>query len=136
METQEKTLLSKNQQIKLLKKINNKLSNILDNIKWEKFYTNYLKENIKEEKVHLRMKPEGVIHGLTAYEGGLLFAVQQIINYLTGEKPPGVKDYLWMRKTVFTAYSIVANYEKEIREALKDIEYQEVLKMDYCELVK
>jgi hypothetical protein len=136
METQEKTTLSKNQQIKLLKEISSQLSYVLDNIKWEKIYTNYLKENIQEEKNHLRMKPEGVIHGLTAYEGGLLFAVQQIINYLTGENAPDVKSYLWMRKTVFTAYSIVTNYEKEIKEALKNIDYTEVLKMDYCDLVK
>jgi hypothetical protein len=136
MKTQEKSALSKNQQIELLKTISGKLSNSLDNISWTAYYTNYLKENIQEERKHLKMKPESIIHGLTVTEGGILFAVQQIIQYLEGEKPPDLKGYIYMRKTVFTAFSIVAQYGDIIREALKDIDYKEVLKIDYCELVK
>jgi len=130
------TVLSKAQQIKLLKKISYKLAYALDNLKWEPIYTNYFKENVKEERNHLKSKPENVYHGLTANEGGLYFAVKQIVDYLEGEKPPDIKSYIFMRKTVFIAYSLVAQYSDIIKNALKDIDHKEVLKMDHCDLVK
>lgn len=134
---------TKSQKIQLLKVISNCLAYKLDNIKCEAIYTNYLKDNIKDERNHLRMKPEHVRHGLTANEGGVLFAVKHIIEFFQyknyGLKEvyiPKIEDYLSVRKTIFTAYSIVLNYNKEIKKALKNIDYSEVLKMDYCDLVQ
>lgn len=137
MEKQEKTTLSKKEQIKLLKEISSRLASALNDISWTHYYTNYLKENIKEEKDHLRMKPEGVKHGLTAYEGGLLFSVQQIIEYFANsESKPCFEGYIYCRKSIYTAYSLVKTYNEQIKNALQGIDYSEVLKMDYCELVK
>lgn len=135
--------LSKRQQIKLLKEISYKLAYKLDNIKWEKIYSNYLQENIREEKRHLQGKPESCRHGLTVNEAGTFFAVKQIVEFFQKKNYglesiyiPKVEDYLHIRKTIFTAYAIVANYNSEIAEVLKDVDYGAVLNMDYVELVQ
>jgi len=130
-----KTNLTPDQCIKLIKIISQKLSIALDNISWTKYYTDYLKENIKEEKSHLGFKSDGIRSGMTAYEGGLFFAVQQIIEYLETEKKPCLKSYLFCRKTIYTAYSLVAQYKNEILKQIKDIpNYKDVLNMDYAYL--
>lgn len=128
------TKLTHNQSINLIKDISRRLSIALDNISWTKYYTDYLKENIKEEKARKNFKPDGIKSGLTVNEGGLFFAVRQIIEYLDGKKAPDVESYLFFRKTIYTAYSLVAQYKKEILERLDNIDYKEVLNMDYCYL--
>ena len=135
--------LTKNQQITLIKKISSNLAYILDNIKMESIYSNYLKENINEEKRHLNFKPDNCNHGLTAIEGGIFFAVKQIVEFFQhknyGLKDvyiPKAEDYLHIRKTVFTAYAIVTNYNDQIKDVLKIDECMEVLKMDYVCLVQ
>lgn len=139
----EQTKLTKKQQIALISKISSRLSDSLDNITWSNIYTNYLKENIQDEKNHLKFKPESCKHGLTAREGGMFFAVKNIIEFFdhknVGLKSvyiPKVEDYLSVRKTIFSAFAIVAKYNDELKEALKDIDYREVLNMDYVELVQ
>lgn len=133
---QNTTTLSKTQQIKLLKDLSDKLSRYLDNLKWTAIYTDYLGENIKEEKAHNRFKPDGIERGLTVIEAARYFAVRQIVEYFEGEKQPSLKHYIEMRKTVFTAYSIAALYREEITKAFEGLDYKEVLKMDYCFLVQ
>lgn len=134
--TQHTTKLTHSQCLKLVKEISKSLSCELNNISWSKYYTNYLNENIREEKDHLRFKPDGIISGITANQGGMFFSVKQIIEYFEQvEKVPDVKNYLFWRKSIYTAFSLVANYRKEIEKALsKNPQYKEVLKMDYCYL--
>lgn len=135
METTNKTNLSKRQQLELIKKISYRLQ-VLDNISWTNYYNDYLKENIKEEKNHRSFKPDGIKSGITTNQGGMFFSVQQIIGFLEGEEAPDLSGYLFMRKTIFTAYSIVAQYKDKIQEALKGIDYKPVLDMDYCYLMQ
>lgn len=135
METINKTNLSKRQQLELIKKISYCLQ-VLDNISWTNYYSDYLKENIREEKNHRGFKPDGIESGITTMQGGMFFSVQQIIRFLEGEEAPDLSGYLFMRKTIFTAYSIVQQYKDNIQEALKDIDYKPVLDMDYCYLVQ
>jgi len=128
--------LSKKQQIDLINKLSYNLACELDNLKWNKIYTDYLKENIQEEKNHDNFRHESIKRGLTITEAGKLFAVQQIAEYLNGDKMPDVSGYLHIRKSVFTAYAIFANYRKEIEKAFQGLNWQEVLKMDYCFLIE
>lgn len=129
------TDLSKKEQLEMIKQISSALELCLDNISWEPYYTNYLKANIQDEKQHLKFKPEGVKHGLSAKQGGEYHAVKWIVESLEGHKPDA-ESYIFTKKVVFTAYSIVSQYRERIIKALRGIEYKEVLKMDYCELVK
>ena len=122
--------------VKVINEASGKLSYKLDNIKWSKLYTDYLKENIQEEKNRDRMRPDSISRPLTITEAGKLFAVQQIVNYSLGEKAPDVAGYTYMRKSVFTAYSLVAQYKKEIGEALEGFDLDYIKSLDYAEIMK
>ena len=126
------TKLSKRKQLALIKKINSLLECKFSIIGWGNIYSNYLKDNIQEEKAHNSGKP--FTSGLSTREGGLYFAVRQIIDYLEGDKKPCLESYIDCRKSIYTAYSIVANYKEQIKEALQSVDYREVLNMDYCDL--
>lgn len=141
--------MTKKEQLDLIRKISGRLHTALDHITWSNIYDNYLKENIQDEKNHLKYKPESCRHGLTALEGGTFFAVKHIIDFFHNKNHdifipdfkfsvyiPQVKDYLSVKKVIFSAYAIVENYNEQIKEALKDLDYSEILKMDYVELVQ
>ena len=129
---QHKTKLSPKQCKELVKKVSYCLARALDNISWSAYYSNYEKENIKEEKAHIDFKPDGIVSGMTITEGGRFFAVKQIIDYLEGAKAPSIEYYISMRKTVFSAYSLVANYKERILKELEGVNYKEILKINYC----
>jgi len=130
-----KTNLSKKECLELIKKIDCRLTCALDNISWTAYYTNYLKDNVKEEKSHQGFKPDNIKNGLTVKEGGMFFSVYQIIEYLETDKKPMLDSYLYCRKSIYMAYSLVAQYKEKILEQLKDIpNYKEVLNIDYCYL--
>ena len=62
--------------VKVINEANGKLSYKLDNISWSKLYTNYLKENVQEEKAHDNYRPGSVSRPLSITEAGKLFAVR------------------------------------------------------------
>ncbi len=131
------TKLSKREQIRLIKAISHSLAYKLDNISWTKYYTDYLKDNIQEERNHNIFKPDDIGRGLTISEAGILFAVKQIIEYFVDlNNIPPLIHYISYRKTAFTAYSLVHTYYNEVKEALSKYDYMEVLKMDYCDLIQ
>lgn len=138
METITKTKLSKKEQIKLLQKIDIELSRTLNNISWTPYYKNYFKNNLKEERNHRKYQPSNVLCGITAYQSALLFAIQQIVDYFVNTKnKPCFEGYIYCRKTMYEAYSLVKTYTKQIKQALEKIDnYREVLNFDYCELIK
>jgi len=64
-------------------------------------------------------------------------AVKQIIEFLgKAEYIPSVKDYIFVRQSIFFAYSLVSQYRIEFETALKDINFDDILKLDYVELIK
>jgi len=128
--------VTKAEALKVINKASSELAYALDNIKWSKLYTDYLKENIAEEKSHDRFRGDSISRGLTITEAGKLFAVKQIVEYYLGEKAPDVACYSYMRKSVFTAYSLVALYREYVEKALKGIDLEVINGLDYCELIK
>ena len=127
--------------IKAIREVSNKLSYALDNITWSRIYTDYLKANIAEERTHDHYRGNNT-RNLSITDSGKLFAVQRIVQFYTGKdghgnkvKMPRVKDYLHIKKTVYIAYAITANYRKQIRKALKGVDIDYILSLDYVELV-
>ena len=131
-----KNTVSKSKALAEINKASYNLAYALDNIKWSKLYTDYLKENIQEEKSHDNFHGDSIQRGITITEAGKLFSVQQIVKYYQGEKAPDVACYSYMRKSVFTAYSLVSLYREAVETALKDINLELVNGLDYCELIK
>ena len=113
------------------------LAYVLDNKSWSRYASNYLAENVEEEKNH---RGSGRFGGwaLTVNESARLFAVRQLAEYLTTKKRPDLKSYLHCRRSIYTASSLVLNYRKEIRAAFKaaKVDLAEVCALDYAELVK
>lgn len=131
------TQLKKQDQIKLIKKINKELQYLFSSISYGQYYRDYLQENVKEERKHQMFKPDNISSGLSVNEGGTFFAVKQVIEFLTNpKKAPDLEAYLYLRKAIYTAYALTENYRADILTALKDIDYNEVLKIDYCDLMQ
>lgn len=128
--------MTKKEALTLINKAWTELDYALQNIHWGNYGKEYLQLNIEEEKGHDRMRPDHIQRGLTIREAAKLFAVNQVADYLLGERKLEVKDYLNCRKSCFFAYALAANYEKEIREAWRNIDIKELCKLDYAELVK
>ena len=133
----EKTKLSKNEQIKLIKTTWQKINEVLSCQSFGQYGKQYLDLNIQEEKRHDKTRPHDIQRGLTIIEAGKLFAVKQIIEFLgKAEYIPSVKDYIFVRQSIFFAYSLVSQYRIEFETALKDINFDDILKLDYVELIK
>lgn len=130
--------MNKKQKIKLIKDVWQKLDYVLQGIHGGNYGKEYLNLNIREEKNHDRSRPNGIRRGLSIIEASKLFAVRQIVEALTDEEKhkPKVKNYLYLRKSVFYAWALVENYKEEIEKALQGVNYDDVLALDYRELIK
>lgn len=122
--------LSKAQQIKFIKSIWFKISYVLES-KNERILNKYFEINRREERNHLKHIPSGFKQGLTLAEGSIYFAVKWIIEPLNEGFKYTVKDIINFREEALLGESIALNYEKELREALKDIDLKEWDNIDY-----
>jgi hypothetical protein len=82
------------------------------------------------------MNRYGSNYGLTISESAKLFCVKRIVESLNGLHIPEIKDFLYCQKSWFFAHALVENYREELAEALKDIDKEKILALDYAELVK
>ena len=133
MKTESK--LTKNQQLKLIDNAWREINYYLRNVSWGGYGNTYWEMNRKEEKDHDKMRPEGISRGISVNQAAKLFAAQQIAKYLLGDKPLDIKSYLYCRKSLYYAASLVENYREGLEKALKDIDLQELVKIDYCKLI-
>ena len=100
-------------------------------------YGDNLKDMIeKAEKQHRKFKPDGVTCGLTIKQATRLFFAQYIIGYYTKAKKWTIKDMIYVRHECLYAQSIAENYTDEIAQAIKDIDIDAVMLVDYAELNK
>jgi len=49
---------------------------------------------------------------------------------------PSLKEYLSIRQSIFFAHSLVLNYREELTKALEGVNWEDILKIDYAELMK
>jgi L-ribulose-5-phosphate 3-epimerase UlaE len=128
--------MNKKESFKLLDNAYFKIKDILESIRWG-YHNEYYQLHNAEEKAHRRFCPEHIKPGLTQAEAVKLFYVLNIVQAIfVPSIICNIKSYLHLRKSIFMAYSLVANYHKELSEALKDIPWQDILKIDYAELMK
>lgn len=129
--------MNKKESFKLLDNTYFKIKDVLESVHFGEYHNEYYHLNQAEEKGHRRFCPDHITPGLTLGEAVKLFYVLEIVEALF--KPSNIcdiKSYLHLRKSVFLAYSLVENYRAELSEALKDIPWQDILKIDYAELMK
>lgn len=123
--------LSKAQQIKTFKKIWFLIASVLES-KDSRNLRKYFDINRREEKRHL----SGLIgkQGLTLAEGSIYFSVKWIIEPLFNGNIYTIKDIINFREEALIGASLALNYEKELKEALKNIDFNEWQNIDYAKL--
>lgn len=132
----ESVKLSKKEQLKLISKVSNELDYKFQSIHWGE-YGKQLKDIIRhDEKQHRKIAPDNVMHGLTISQAVNLFYVKLICEGLFNCKDYSIKDYIHIRQDVLFAYSLAKNYEQELKECFKDVNIQDVLNLDYADLMK
>lgn len=129
--------MNKKQQIKLIKETWNKIDYCLSSISWGQYGKEYLQLNIREEKSHDNFRGDNS-RGISIVTAAKLFAVKQIIEILSGQDKfkPTTKEYLHLRKSIYFAWALIENYGDKLKEALKNVNFDDVLSLDYCKLIE
>jgi len=129
--------MDKKQSLKLINEVYGRIKEVLESVHWGGYHKQYYNLNLKEEAEHRRFCPDGVTCGLTKIEAVKLFYVQEIVEALF--KPsfvPTLKDYLSIRQSIFFAHSLALNYREELTKALEGVNWEDILKIEYAELMK
>lgn len=124
--------------IQRFKAIWNKAQHKLNSLSWNKYGDELLKANLLESKSHDRFRGEDIKRGITIKEEAVFFAIKRLAEYtynLEGYKPKA-EDYNHVLKSIFIAYALADEYNKELKEIISLKDAQFLNKLDYCELIK
>ena len=119
-----------------IKMINDAYSSlrILNNIDWKAYRDEIYKLERQYEKNH-RQYCDGRQYDFSVDIASKLFVVQHIASALKGTRHD-IKSYLFLKKSIFLAESLVINYEDKIKEALKDFDLDKLCNLDYTFLTE
>lgn len=107
---------------------------ILNNIDWNGYRDEIYKLERQYEKNH-RKWTNGRQYDFSIDIASKLFVVQHIASALKGTRHD-IKSYLFLKKSIFLAESLVMNYEDKIKEALKDFDLDKLCNLDYTILTQ
>jgi hypothetical protein len=130
--------ITRNKAIKAIDKAYYSIDNVLSCVTWGNYGKEYFNLNLTEEKRHCNFKPDHIKNGLTVKQGARFFYVKEIIDFLLDKKAyiPSASEFIELRTSIFYAYSLVCKYKQELIEALKDVDKDFILSLDYAELQK
>ena len=107
---------------------------VLNNIDWKAYRDEIYKLERQYEKNH-RQYCDGRQYDFSIDIASKLFVVQHIASALKGTRHD-IKSYLFLKKSIFLAESLVLNYEDKIKEALKDFDLNKLCNLDYTILTQ
>jgi len=107
---------------------------VLNNIDWNGYRDEIYKLERQYEKNHRRWT-YGRQYDFSIDIASKLFVVQHIASALKGTRHD-IKSYLFLKKSIFLAESLVINYEDKIKEALKDFDLDILCNLDYTILTQ
>lgn len=107
---------------------------VLNNIDWKAYRDEIYKLERQYEKNH-RQYCDGRQYDFSIDIASKLFVVQHIASALKGTRHD-IKSYLFLKKSIFLAESLVINYENKIKEALKDFDLNKLCNLDYTILTQ
>ena len=110
---------------------------ILNSLTMTRYRDRLFRMCVEEEREHRRGRPSNwhPPKGATVQAAGRLFTVQYLVECILGKRF-SVEDLIYIRPSVMYAQSVALNYQKEIREALSDMDLPELRRLDYCELMR
>lgn len=114
-----------------------KMEYVLNNQSISHYADRYYEQNLQEEKDHSKFMSRYGSRGMTIPQAARLFCVRQIAEYLKEPKKTlDAKDFISYRQSIFWAYSLANTYRAELTEALKGVDLDAILALDYADLVE
>ena len=107
---------------------------VLNNIDWTAYRDQLMNLEKEYERKH-RNFCHGRKYGLTVAQAAKYFTAKHIIDALNGQEYT-VADYLKIKKSVFMAQSLVANYRDKIEATLQGFDYASFAELDYSTMVE
>jgi hypothetical protein len=114
-----------------------RVERIADNKGFAKYGTELLNVCLEESKSHDRFRGSYIGRGMSIKEEARFFALSRVLEsvYNLAEYKPNLKDFLHIQKSVFYAYALGQEFKKNIKTAISKDEAQEIVNLDYCELI-
>jgi hypothetical protein len=102
-----------------------------DNVSWTHYADELYKIEKEYEKNHRRYTECDYVFSIN--DCAKYWAVKHIIDGLNDTKELNVKSYLHLKKSIFYAYSMVANYRDRIEKEFIGFDFQEFSKINITE---
>lgn len=126
----------KSKQRKILNEVYQALNYALSSIHSGQYGEKLFSMLRKEELKHRKFCPAGIVCCLSVSEAVKIFFCRDIIEGLQGKYNFTVKDILNIRPSVLFAHSLALNYREELQKAIENLPFNEVLGLNYADLIK
>ena len=109
----------------------------LNNITWNRYRDDVFKVEKKYERKHRSWcnGREYSRKAITINDSARYFACKHILDALV-EKPPELKSYLHLKRSIFMGFSLVANYRDDIEKSLDGFDLDAFNALDYADMVQ
>jgi len=110
---------------------------VLNNITWTAYRDNMFDINRKGERKHRKTWDDRNYsrRAISVNDSARYFTCMHVIDALVDDAPD-IKSYVYLRKTIFYAHSLVANYRDEIENSLDGFDLDAFNDLDYADMVQ
>ena len=110
---------------------------VLNNVAWTAYRDNMFDINRKGERKHRKTWDDRNYsrRAISVNDSARYFTCMHVIEALV-EGTPDIKSYVYLRKTIFYAHSLVANYRDKIEKALDGFDLDAFNDLDYADMVQ
>jgi len=109
----------------------------LNNITWTAYRDNMFDINRKGERKHRKTWDDRNYsrRAISVNDSARYFTCMHVIDALVDDTP-NIRSYVYLRKTIFYAHSLVANYRDEIEKSLDGFDLDAFNALDYADMVQ
>ena len=110
---------------------------VLNNIAWTAYRDNMFDINRKGERKHRKTWDDRNYsrRAISVNDSARYFTCMHVIAALVDDTPD-IESYIRLRKTIFYAHSLVANYRDEIEKSLDGFDLDAFNALDYADMVQ
>ena len=110
---------------------------VLNNITWTAYRNNMFDINRKGEREHRNWCNDRDYsrRAISVNDSARYFTCMHVIDALVDDTPD-IKSYVYLRKTIFYAHSLVANYRDDIEKSLDGFDLDAFNDLDYADMVQ
>jgi len=110
---------------------------VLNNIAWTAYRDNMFDINRKGERKHRKTWDDRNYsrRAISVNDSARYFTCMHVIDALVDDTPD-IESFVRLRKTIFYAHSLVANYRDEIEKSLDGFDLDAFNALDYADMVQ